>query len=264
MGGPRPVQDKLEGSINIWFIFGLAGAISAFQFGISLYQNEQTLFIVQQLTQISAFSTALSAIFVGSTYSRSKVFGHSFIILGAGYFCIFVGETIYTIQDFITFEDPYPSIADLFFFMAYPFIISHMLINIRYFGTKFNPKSILWMTLLGASIFFSYFALSASQSQLNFEFYYGLAFVLLPSITIPITLFGVFLFKGGLIGKAWLILLIGNLANAAGDIWYYHLETLNQYSLSQAVNIFWLFAYWVIVYAIYKHHKFTSQSKPVI
>jgi hypothetical protein len=260
MEGPRPVLDKLEGNINFWLIAALIGIVSAFHFGITMQQNELADFITQQFTETSAFATALAAIFVGSTYSQSRVFGRSFIVLGVGYLLIFVGETIYTIQDFVMHEDPYPSIADLFFMLAYPFIIAHMLINIRYFGSRIKKGSIMWMTGLGVAIFSSYFLLSLSQStELNFEFYYGLIFVVLPSISIPITVYGVLLFRGGLIGKAWLILLFGNLANAVGDVWYYHLETLGQYQLNHPVNIFWFFAYWVIVYAIYKHRKYTNQ-----
>lgn len=262
MESPRAVPDNLEGNINFWLIVALIGIVSAFHFGITMQQDTLADFITQQFTETSAFATALAAIFVGSTYSQSKVFGRSFIVLGVGYFFIFVGETIYTIQDFVTYEDPYPSIADPFFMLAYPFIIAHMVINIRYFESKIKKRSILWMTGLGMAIFSSYFLLSLSQnSELNSEFYYGLAFVVLPSISIPITVYGVFLFRGGLIGKAWLILLFGNLANAVGDVWYYHLETLGQYHLNHPVNIFWFFAYWVIVYAIYKHRKYTNQMR---
>ncbi|MEM2786042.1 MAG: hypothetical protein QXW37_03410 [Candidatus Nitrosotenuis sp.] len=260
MESPRVIPNKLEGNINFWLITALVGIVSAFHFGITTQQNTLTDFITQQFIETSAFATALAAIFVGSTYSQSRVFGRSFIILGIGYFFIFVGETIYTIQNFVTYEDPYPSVADPFFMLAYPFIIAHMLINIRYFEPEIKYRSVLWMALLGFAIFSSYFLLSLSQStDLNFEFYYGLVFVALPSISIPITVYGVLLFRGGVIGKAWLILLFGNLSNAIGDVWYYHLETLGQYQLNHPVNIFWFFAYWVIVYAIYKHRKYTNQ-----
>ncbi|MFN3653965.1 MAG: hypothetical protein ACK4TO_01385 [Candidatus Nitrosotenuis sp.] len=260
MESPRAIPNKLEGNINFWLIAAIVGVVSAFHFGIAVQQNALTYFIMQQFTETSAFATALTAIFVGSTYSQSKVFGRSFIVLGIGYFFIFVGETIYTIQDFVINEDPYPSVADPFFMLAYPFIIAHMFINIRYFEQKIKRSSIFWMAGLGFAMFSSYFLLSLSQDvELNFEFYYGLIFVALPSISIPITVYGVLLFRGGLIGKAWLILLFGNLSNAIGDVWYYHLETLGQYQLNHPVNIFWFFAYWVIVYAIYKHRKYTNQ-----
>lgn len=262
MASPRAIPNKLEGNINFWFIASLLGIVSAFHFGITYERNSLTDFVVQQFTETSAFATALAAIFAGSTYSQSKVFGRSFIILGIGYFFIFVGESIYALQDFVMFDDPYPSVADPFFLLAYPFIVSHMIINIRFFKPKIKKRSILWMTGLGLAIFSSYFVLSFSQtSELNFEFYYGLAFIVPPSVSIPITVYGVLLFRGGVIGKAWFILLLGNLANAVGDVWYYHLETLGQYDLNHPVNICWFFAYWVIVYAIYKHRRYTLETQ---
>jgi hypothetical protein len=262
MESPRAIPNRLEGNINFWFIVSLLGIVSAFHFGITYEQNSLTDFVAQKFTETSAFATALAAIFVGGTYSQSKVFGRSFIILGIGYFFIFVGETIYTFQDFVMFDDPYPSVADPFFLLAYPFIISHMIINIRFFKPKIRKRSILWMIGLGLAIFSSYFVLSFSQtSELNFEFYYGLAFIVPPSVSIPITVYGVLLFNGGVIGKAWLILLFGNLANAVGDVWYYHLETLGQYDLNHPVNICWFFAYWIIVYAIYKHRRYTLETQ---
>lgn len=259
---PKVVSNKLEGNINFWFIMLILGIVSAFHFGITFERNSLTDFVVQQFTETSAFATALAAIFTGSTYSRSRVFGRAFIILGIGYFFIFVGETVYTIQDFVIFEDPYPSVADVFFLLAYPFIVAHMVINIRFFEPKIRKRTILWMVGLGVAIFSSYFLLSLSNvSDLSWKFYYGLGFIVPPSVSIPITVYGVLLFKGGVIGRAWLILLIGNLSNAVGDVWYYHTETLGQYDLNHPVNICWLFAYWVIVYAVYKHRKYIVETR---
>ena len=89
--------------------------------------------------------------------------------------------------------------------------------------------------------------------EANFDFYYGIIFITGSAVTLVFAVLGARVFKEGLLGKAWLLLVIGILANTIGDVWYYYLEVFGGYDLIHPVNLFWYTSYWIIVYALYKH-----------
>ena len=59
------------------------------------------------------------ALFVAKRYKGSEIFGVTYAALGIGFLFLFVGDTIYNYYEYILDEDPYPSIADIFF-LIYP------------------------------------------------------------------------------------------------------------------------------------------------
>ncbi len=89
--------------------------------------------------------------------------------------------------------------------------------------------------------------------EMTFDVAYGIIFTGGSSITLAFAALGAKTFKEGVLGKAWLILLIGILATTIGDVYYYYLEAIGDYSLHHPVNMFWYASYWIIIYALIKH-----------
>ena len=91
--------------------------------------------------------------------------------------------------------------------------------------------------------------------EANFDFYYGNIFIVGSSITLTFAIFGARVFRQGVLGKAWLLLVIGIFFTTTGDVWYYYLEVFEEYDLYHPVNVFWYASYWIIVYALIKHKE---------
>ena len=89
----------------------------------------------------------------------------------------------------------------------------------------------------------------------DFDFYYGAIFVTASATTLAFAVLGASIFRDGVLGKAWLLLVFGILLNTMGDTWYYYLELFGQYDLKHIVNLFWYMGYWIVIYALYKHNK---------
>jgi len=105
-------------------------------------------------------------------------------------------------------------------------------------------------------IAFILFSIGESDTfEPNFDFYYGLIFVIMSSTTVAFAILGAITFRGGVLGTAWLLLVAGILCNTIGDTWYYNLEIFDQYDLVHPVNLFWYVGYWIVAYSLYKHRK---------
>ncbi len=89
----------------------------------------------------------------------------------------------------------------------------------------------------------------------NFDYFYGIIFIAGASTTLGFAILGAKIFRQGAIGVAWLLLVIGILINAIGDVWYYHLEIFGEYFDAHPVTVIWYVSNLLMIYALYKHQK---------
>lgn len=261
---PNIVPDQLKNPINykiIVFIFVSALAFQSILYLIPDSENEIYVFLISIVSFINPLAASIASFVVWSRYSGTRVFGRAYFSLGMAYLMVFAAELTYLIYDLVLHVDPYPSIADIFFFSLYPFTMIHLILNIQFFKSKILQTEKKWLFIIPIVIIMTYvvFSLLLIPGEIgdysSFDFYYGLIFTTGSAITLTFAILGVKIFKEGALGTVWLLLVIGILANTVGDVWYYHLEIFGHYDLMHPVNIFWYSSYWLIVYALYKHKE---------
>ena len=201
-----------------------------------------------------SFGVGVAAIFVSKHYGDSRIFGRSYLALGIGYFSYGLGEIIFTFLNIFEYET-YPSIADVFFFLVYPFIIIYMFLNLKYFKTGLMKIQKVWLPAIPTISLITYVMMSMSitDAELNFDFYYGLIFVSVSSITLSMSILGAVTFRKSLLGTVWLLLMVGIFLNTVGDVWYYHLEIFGLYTDQHIVNVIWHLSNMIMIYALFKH-----------
>ena len=254
---PDIVPDKLEDKINYKIILLIIFVTVSFQGMMFFLQNDDGRNqIISIVSIINPMIASISGFIVAKRYGRSMTFGKAHLVLGSGFLCAGIAECIYLIYDIIWQIEPYPSIADIFFFALYPFILAYLIISIKFFKPKTSKDELFWMPIITLAIISTYITLSFEQLQeASFDFYYGIIFAVLPAIVLPFAILGAKTFRGGVIGTSWLILVFAIIALTVGDVWYYYLEIFDEYDLLHPVNVFWYAGYWIIVYALYKHGK---------
>ena len=257
---PEIVPDKIKSPFNYKILAGIITSVIIFHVMINVViVPEDAEMTVSIFSVFNPLIASIIGFIVAFRYKGTKVFQKAYLALSLGFFAIFLGEITYFVYDlFIPDIDPYPSIADIFFFAQYPLILTHIIINIRFFSPRLNKISKIWIAVFPISILISYAMLSGFGSddfESNFDFYYGAIFVYASSLTLSAAIIGAIIFKEGVIGKAWLLLVLGILGNTIGDAWYYNLEVFDQYDLGHPVNLFWYAGYWIVIYELIKHRK---------
>lgn len=255
MNEPARVPTKLVNPVDYRLLFVIFFAAIGFQAYIfSLPNPEEADLTIQVVSIINPLAASIMAFVVSKRYHSSEVFGKAYFALGLAMFMIFIGEITYSIYALILDEEPYPSIADLFFLLAYPLAFYHLQRNIRFFKTKISSTVKLLVITIPLLIIASYSILSLQElDEPNFDFYYGLLYVIGSSIVASTAILGAIVFRQGVLGTVWLVLAIGLLLNTAGDSWYTYLEIFAQYDLTHPVNLLWYTSYWVISYSLFKH-----------
>jgi len=176
---PNVVPEKLKEPINFWVIgIVIAAAIGIQLTFMSLPEDELTSALFAA-SLVSSISVTTAGFIIAKRYWGTQVFGKSYLFLSIGFFSYFVAEVIYYTFDLYLGIDPYPSVADIFFFAFYPFTMIHILINIKFFNPGFSLKQRSWLILFPAFIFIIYTYTSFLEfEEPNFDFFYGMIFVL--------------------------------------------------------------------------------------
>ena len=259
------VPERLSNPINYKIIILIIGSIIIFQ-GILYFapesQHEKIDLVLSIAALVNPLAVSIASLVVWRRYQNTRVFGRAYFSLGVGYAMVFAAEIAYVTYDLIFQIDPYPSIADVFFFALYPFTLIHLILNIKFFNpstfrTDRNfligiPIGIILMHIIMSTIMMQE---NPTENYESFDFQYGLIFTIMSGVTLAFTISAARIFRQGTLGSIWLLLVVGILLNTVGDIWYYNLEIFGQYDLAHPVNVFWNVSYWLIVYALIKHKK---------
>jgi hypothetical protein len=207
---------------------------------------------------VSVINPSFATIFgfyVAKQYRGSEVFGKAYLVLALALAMNAVGETIYGIYDTLGMDTTF-TVADIVFYSFYPLALIHLILNIRFFKPKISYLTKAWVIVLPITISTVYgFLAYAKSGQADLSFFSGLVYVILSSIVLSGTLLGARIFRQGVLGVAWLVLLIGIILLTTGDIWYGYLDTFDQYTLTHPMNLCYYAGYLIIAYALYKHQK---------
>jgi hypothetical protein len=251
------ISPNLRAKIDFKILIGIFIGIVVFQFYLNSIEDEQQIeFSIIAVSLSCQIITGVAALLVSKKYGGSRVFGRSYLFLAIAFFSVAVGEIIYNVEVFVFDLDPFPSIADIFFFLLYPFTLAHLIINIRFFKIKNNLKNISWVIALTLFLILVYgFMAFDVVEEFNFDFFYGLIFISGASLITSFGFYGAIAVRKIPLGRAWILLVSGILLGTIGDIWYQYLEILGGYDTDHVVNLFWYASYLVIIYSLYKHYK---------
>jgi len=261
---PNVVPENLKNPINykiLVLIFAGALTFQSILYFIPESESEKYDLIISIVSFVNPLATSIASFVIWRRYGGTLVFGRAYFFLGMAYFMVFSAELTYLIYDLVLNIDPYPSIADVFFFALYPFTLIHLILNIKFFKLKILQTEKKLLFIIPIFIIITYVLssiLSANgnaEDYISFDFFYGLIFAIGSGITLSFAILGAKIFREGALGTVWLLLVIGILVNTIGDVWYYHLEIFGEYDLMHPVNIFWYSSYWLMVYALYRHKE---------
>ena len=204
-----------------------------------------------------SLAVSVSCFIVSKIYGYSRIFGMSYLILGIGYFFSFLGELSFVYYVDILNQDSSLIIGEISFLILYVLILTHLIINIRYFADRlFSYQKILLSVIPVVMILaYSYFVLDTGDVNYS-ELPYSLVAISLSSLTVSFAVVGFTLFKNSALIIAWFLLLIGMFVGTIGDIANYYLVALGDIeSISNYSTILWVASNAIMIYALYRHQK---------
>lgn len=203
---------------------------------------------------IGTFLAGVASLLVANKHGRSKM-AYSFYSLAIAFFSIAIGEILFSYFSYVNI-DAFPSIADLFYFLLYPFQMIHLVININFYQNRCTFKSMIGMVALAILIIATYAHFAFEYiGEYNIDFFYGLIFVSGAACITSVGIYGAIVVRNLPLGRSWFLLVTAIVLGTIADVWYYVTELLETYTLDHIVNLCWYASYFVAIYALYKHYK---------
>lgn len=253
------VPSQLRSSINykvIALIVGIFVGMLIYNYKFQDYVNNNFT-ITDMVIILAPIAAGIAGIFVARRYWGSKVFGKTYLALAVALLLYGGGNITYEYLSDIAVPNsqPYPSMADGFWILMYPLFYYHLVRNIRHFK-KVGRKPLGWIFGLSAAIVIAYLMIALSQNPpIDFGFLVGLYYNIADSGLVSLSILGVLVFRDSVLGKVWLLLMVGFLIYDFAEYWYYYLTDYNLYADSHPVNMVWVLAFMIMAYALYKHKK---------
>ena len=246
-----------KNKVNYKVITIIVGIAIIFQiFNVYIIPQElDELDPIEILLTTSYVISAIVAFSLAKKYTGSKIFAVAYFFFGMGELMIVLGEIVWNYLE-ISGMTTYPSIADVFYFGVYPFLILHLVLNIRFFKRKIGVKTKTWLVVFPVSIIMvSAFFMFTEIGEIGFDFYYSMIFITEASILFTLSILGASVFRNSYIANVWAVLAIGLCISSFADIWYYFAEVLGTYDRTHTTEFLWLLSTMVMIYAIHKHRK---------
>lgn len=160
---------------------------------------------------LASFSALVAAFFALSAYGLKNTRGKGIAFISTGICCWFLGELLWFILSYIMLIDPYPSVADFFYVIAYPMFFIGILMILWKARIDWNDRRITYFLFAVAiistmSIYFGgYLAYDPSAGLL--ENLFGILYNIGDAVLILGSLLILFLamdLKGGKLFSSWL------------------------------------------------------------
>lgn len=252
----QAARGNIQSKIGIVGIAIIAMIAIVYQLYLNEFVNEEEISFAEFSYGLSSLAVGITAVFVAKRYRGSPVFGKSYAALAIGFIVLFAGDLIYNYYVWILDEDPYPSIADAFFIAFYAFAGYHIVKNVKYF-----KKDLGWSTKIGsiaiAGLMVLAFGIFTIETMFDDPtvYYMSMAYVVSSAVLLSLAIVSFTVFRHSVLGPAWAMLVIGIFFYTVADVWYYYLEEIEEFTITDPVNTLWVLSNCMMVYALYKHKK---------
>lgn len=224
---------------------------------------------IKIILQYIAVLTSLALAVLAGIYSLHKYGTHgskstTLMLLTAGMLCWFIGESIWTYDEYVLKINPFPSYADICYLLSYPLFFLALLREIKtnHINWKTLSQSLIFMMvvtsilLVGVVSYFGvYLAYSPGEPLLtnSIAIGYGIGDLVLILATMSLLILA-WEFKGGALSKIWMSLFLSFLLILVADILFaifttYYTDTESLYrSLTDSI--------WILSYLLFAHALF--------
>ncbi len=267
MSNTKPV-DKEEESIQS--NFGLNNKVLLLILGLALVFE---FYVLNVEFDTSIFNVADSFFFIGPIavmavgfaiafkHGKDSMYFKPFLALSIGTMFMMLGDVTYLYYDMVLDEDPYPSIGDVFYFLFYPFTIGFIIFTLKFFAFPLSKPKVALISAITLTLILVFTVLSYDVYEgdiLNFDYAYGMVFIIASSLTVGLSTLGILSFKRSLQGLVWLLILASLVVDSIGFIWYHYLELFEGYVALHTIDTLILSTWTVMFYGLYRHFRYSA------
>ena len=239
---------------KIFFVIISVAAINL----IANYFGEETATIVGNFMYIPAAGSLLAvSIIVLQRLGTSGKHGTALIALVGFAICWFFAEIIWILQEIYFKIDPFPSTADLFYLVGYPFLLMFVISYLEPLKDGIT-KEILALAILAAIIVLVsslYVVFNEDEELSNYEFALLAGYPIADAIVLVPALLGVILFFKGKVNFMWTLFFVGIISLYVADTTFLYTQLEDTYYTGHPLEMLFHWMYFLMAFGIYDYMK---------
>lgn len=250
-------------SKKIAFILGVLFLICDSFYWLRIGGN-LNVFLHSTVYLIPPFIAVIAGAFALDIYGLKGDKTQTLILLILGISCWFVGETFWYMYEFVSFINPFPSFADVFYLLSYPLFLlalMHEIKSIKISWKKIHPSIIFLFVFafISLAILVVYFGVILAFDPTVSIFAnviamgYGIGDLLLV-VANTLVLVLAWEFRGGKMSRVWISLFIAFISILVADILFaIHSEAYEKevWFWKSLLDSFWMLGYILFAFAFF-------------
>jgi signal transduction histidine kinase len=207
------------------------------------------------------FSTSLTLKLYKQKHFQSK----AFLLFTIGALFWFIAEQIWAVYDIIYDTKPFPSEADIFYIVAYPFFIAFLLISLKPIEKSITKKTWLFSLVLSfafliPSLLACYNAIEAKGGIDTISKSITLSYPILSSLQLAPAIIGIMFLAKKEVNYSWMLLLFGFLIYSVSDTFYLFSQLDDSYYYGHPVDLMYLYSFILLIFSLHSRVKLVDNS----
>ncbi len=239
------LSSAILGLIGLFIIFGLASIFNQEQYPMAeeFYATDILYVILPAIVIILGTYLSIKNRFRGNH-------GKAWVFFTLAISSLFVGESTYSYDSELDFENISTLTSDIFYLLSYPLLLTFTIFYLKPRRRIISKSIIVWASLASLILVIPslYFTIGIDDELTEIEIViYGLYPILDGIILVP-SIIAVILFFRGQVNLLWTFLLLAIFTVVVADTIYLTLEITDSYDIGHPVDILFLWSY--IFYAL--------------
>jgi len=223
---------------------------------VATFFGKEVVKMVTDFTYITVAGILVTLSIIISTRFRSTGnHGKAWLLFLGIAISWFIAETMWVIYEFVYHQNPFPSSADAFYLLGYPFLFLFSIQYLKPFKKLISKKMIILTLIIAISVLIPnlYMTLGNNSSESKFAIMLGAIYPVADAIVLIPAMIGIVLFFRGEVNFLWTLLLIGILFEVIADTGFQYFTLDNSYYTGHPIDILFVWSYILFSFGIYSH-----------
>ena len=167
----------------------------------------------------------------------------------------FIAEVLWIHHELILQEEPFPSPADIFYVLGYPFLLMFFIAYLQPVRAAITKKAIAISCIVSVGVLIPslYFVLGTVSDETSFATILGTIYPIFDSLVIIPALIGVVLFFKGQVNLMWSLVCMGVICLFAADTMFLLGNLDDSYYTGSPVEMLFHLNYVLLSFGVYSH-----------
>jgi hypothetical protein len=229
----------------------------------NLVGNDAAIFVGNVMYIPIAGAFLIMSMLIMSRFGTSGNIGLAWVSFGGYAISWFIAEMLWIVQELYLKIDPFPSAADIFYLVGYPFLLMFFIAYLQPVRSAVTKKMLIVASAFAIGILIPslYFALEPSKSTDLLQSILSVIYPIFDAVIIIPALLGVALFFKGQVNLTWTLICMGTISLFVADTAFLFGQNENSYYTGNPMEIMFYWNYILLTFGIYGHLKLFQRPK---